>query len=95
MPVVRFKVRWPDGAVETHYSPSSVIQDYLEVGRSYALAEFLDRCRTGLHAASARVAAVYGGSGCSQAMAQLAAIEERARRETDTQAPVRVEAFVR
>jgi len=94
MPVVLFRVRWPDGAVETHYSPSTVIQDYFEVGRSYALVDFLDLCRKGLHAASARVASVYGGAGCSQAMAQLAAIEDRAGREADKQAAVRIEAFV-
>ena len=94
MPVMLFKVRWPDGAVETHYSPSTVIQDFFEVGRSYALADFLDLCRKGLHAASARVGAVYGGTGCSRAMAQLAAIEAKAGREADKQAPVRIEGFV-
>ena len=93
MPVMLFKVRWPDGSVETHYSPSTVIQDFFEVGRSYALSDFLDQCRKGLHAASARVAAVYGGAGCSRAMAQLAAIEARAGREQDMQAPVRIEGF--
>ncbi len=94
MPVMLFKVRWPDGTVETHYSPSTVIQDFFEVGRTYALADFLDQCRRGLHAASARVASVYGGAGCSRAMAQLAAIEAKAGREADKTAPVRIEAFV-
>ena len=94
MPVMLFKVRWPDGSVETHYSPSTVIQDFFEVGRTYSLADFLDLCRKGLHAASARVASVYGGTGCSRAMAQLAAIEAKAGRETDKSAPVRIEAFV-
>ena len=94
MPVMLFKVRWPDGSVETHYSPSTVIQDFFEVGRSYTLADFVDLCRKGLHAASARVASVYGGSGCSRAMAQLAAIEARADREVDKHASVHVEGFV-
>lgn len=94
MPVMLFKVRWPDGAVETHYSPSTVIQDFFEVGRSYPLADFVELCRKGLSAASARVAAVYGGAGCSRAMAQLAAIEAKAGREADPAAPVRIEAFV-
>ena len=99
MPVMLFKVRWPDGAVETHYSPSTVIQDFLEAGRSYPLADFVELCRKGLHAASTRVAAVYGGAGCSRAMAQLAAIEAKAaaieaRREADPAAPVHVEALL-
>ena len=64
-----------------------MIQDFFEVGRSYTLADFLDQCRKGLHAASARVASVYGGSGCSRAMAQLAAIEAKAEREADKGRP--------
>ncbi len=93
MPVTLFRVRWPDGSVETHYSPSTIIQEYFEVGRSYTLSDFLGLCRRGLNAASDRVASVYGGAGCSRAMAQLAAIEAKAGCETDQQAPVRIEGF--
>ena len=93
MPVTRFKVRWPDGGVETCYSPSTVIKDYFQVGRSYALSEFLDLCRQALHAASDRVRVRYGGSGCSQAMAQLAAIEATAKRQAHHEAAVRIEGF--
>ena len=38
MPEVLFKVRWPDGAIETCYSPSTVIRDFYAGGRSYPLA---------------------------------------------------------
>ena len=92
MPETLFRVRWPDGAVETCYSPSTVIKDYFDVGRAYPLAEFVSLCRQGLGAASERVRAIYGGSGCSLARAQLAAIEERAGHVAPG-ALVRVEGF--
>ena len=93
MPAVRFQLRWPDGAVETCYSPSTIIKDYFEVGRAYTVAEFLELSRRGLHAASDRVRTVYGGSGCSLAMAQLAAIEAKAKRQPADPDAVRIEAF--
>jgi uncharacterized repeat protein (TIGR04042 family) len=92
MPETLFKVRWPDGGVETCYSPSTIIRDYYEVGRSYTLEEFLAASRQGLNAASDRVRMRYG-SGCSRAMAQLAAIEDRAKM-LDASAAVKVEGFV-
>ena len=91
MPEVRFRVRWPDGQVDTCYSPSTIIKEHLRVGASYTVAEFLTRCRDGLHAASDRVRAVYG-SGCSLAMGQLAAIETVAGRQ-DQAALVTIEDF--
>ena len=92
MPETLFKVRWPDGGIETCYSPSTIIRDFYEVGRSYTLAEFLAASRQGLNAASDRVRMRYG-SGCSRAMAQLAAIESRAK-TLDASAAVKVEGFV-
>jgi uncharacterized repeat protein (TIGR04042 family) len=59
------------------YSPSLVVREFLEVGRTYPLADFLDRSRTMLSIGSERVRAKYGYA-CSAAMDQLAAIEERA-----------------
>ena len=92
MPETLFKVRWPDGGVETCYSPSTVIRDFYEIGRSYTLSEFLAASREGLRAASDRVRMRYG-SGCSRAMAQLAAIEHKAK-NLDDSAAVKVEAFL-
>lgn len=77
MPEVRFTVRWPDGAEEDCYSPSTVIHQHLSAGASYPLPEFLARARTALTEASDRVAAKYGFA-CSAAMDQLARIEARA-----------------
>ena len=93
MPETLFKVRWPDGGVETCYSPSTIIRDFYEIGRVYTLPEFLAASRSGLRAASERVRMRYGGAGCSRAMAQLAAIENRAKTLDET-AAVKVEGFI-
>lgn len=74
MPEVMFLIRWPDGTEESCYSPSTAIHRHIEAGRTYPLAEFLDRARAGLNEASDRVAAKYGFA-CSSAMDQLARIE--------------------
>jgi uncharacterized repeat protein (TIGR04042 family) len=93
MPEMQFRVRWPDGAVETCYSPSLVIKDYFEPGRSYPLADFLSRSQTALHIASDRVQAKFGFP-CSRALGQLARIEAACASFTETPgAEVRVETF--
>ena len=93
MPEMRFQIRWPDGSLESCYSPSLVIKDYFVPGEAYALADFLERSRTALTIASARVAARYGHP-CSLAISQLARIEAAGRRFLETpDACVAVEAF--
>lgn len=77
MPEVRFTIRWPDGAEESCYSPSTAIRRHLDAGQTYPLAEFLERTRSGLNEASDRVAAKFGFA-CSSAMDQLARIEATA-----------------
>jgi len=91
MPEMIFVVRWPDGAQERCYSPSRVVRDYLEVGRAYAVAEFVARSRSMLQIASDRVLARRGFS-CAGALDQLAAIEARAATH-DPDAPVTVVSF--
>ncbi len=71
---MRFSIRWPDGKTELCYSPSLVIKDYLSVGESYPLPDFLQRTSTALRIASDRVKEKYGRS-CSLALSQLAQIE--------------------
>ena len=73
MPEMHFRVHWPNGAVETCYSPSLVIKDYFSPGETYALADFVERSRTALTIASDRVLATYGHA-CSRAKAQFAII---------------------
>ena len=77
MPAMRFVVRWPDGAEEACYSPSTVITQYLYAGSTYAMADFIDQCEAGLLKASDRVKEVYGYH-CSSAMDQLASLKRRA-----------------
>ena len=78
MPEMHFRVRFPNGSTVDCYSPSYVIEEYLQEGQSYAVPDFLARARTALGIASERVRARYGFS-CSSALDQLAAIEQTAR----------------
>jgi len=93
MPEMRFVIRWPDGVVESCYSPSLVIKEFFAPGESYPLADFVERSRTALHIASERVEAKYGHA-CSRAVAQLAQIEAVAKTFVDSpEARVAVESF--
>jgi uncharacterized repeat protein (TIGR04042 family) len=93
MPEMHFRVRWPDGAVETCYSPSLVIKDFFQPGASYPLADFLARSRTALKIASDRVEAKYGFP-CSLALGQLARIEGAcARFAASPEADIHIESF--
>lgn len=93
MPEMRFIIRWPDGRLETCYSPSLVVKDFLSPGQIYPLARFLERSRTALGTASNRVKSIYGRP-CSRAIAQLARIETAAAAFADLPgAQVAVESF--
>ncbi len=74
---MHFQVRWPDDSETLCYSPSLVIKDFLKVGESYKMEEFLDLSSQALHIASERVREKYGFA-CSQAMDQLAEIKDKA-----------------
>src|SRR6478736_274853 len=74
MPEMHFRVRFPNGATVDCYSPSYVIEDYLNEGKTYAVSDFLERARTALNIAAERVRERYGFS-CSSALDQLATIE--------------------
>lgn len=93
MPEMYFEVRWPDGQKDRCYSPSLVIQDYLDAGTSYPVGDFVHRCEQALGEASERVKAKYGFY-CSSAMDQLGRIRERASHfEAGSEKRVTVEAF--
>ena len=77
MPEMRFVVRWPDETVSTCYSPSLVVKDYLAIGQSYPLPDFMQRCRTALTIASERVREKYGFY-CTGASSQLSELERMA-----------------
>jgi uncharacterized repeat protein (TIGR04042 family) len=77
MPELTFTTRWPDGRTLETYSPSLVVHDHLEAGRSYAVAEFVDRATAALTEASDRVQARWGRP-CTAARASLATIRHYA-----------------
>ena len=93
MPEMRFFIRWPDGKAETCYSPSLVVKDFLSPGKTYPLADFVERSRTALTIASDRVEEKYGWP-CSRAEAQRARIETAAKAFAKVPDPrVTVDAF--
>lgn len=77
MPVMHFRVQWPDGTEVNCYSPSTIVGEFFAAGDSYALSEFVERSREALHIGSERVREKYGFA-CSAAMDQLAQIERQA-----------------
>ena len=77
MPEKHFDVIWPDGVEEKCYSPSSVIEQYLNVGQSYSVSEFTDITERALNEASERVRKKYGYA-CSSALDQLSKIKQNA-----------------
>jgi uncharacterized repeat protein (TIGR04042 family) len=93
VPEVLFSVRWPDGANESYYSPSLIVEEYLEAGAEYPVATFLDLSRTCMRIADERVRAKYG-IGCAESAYTLARIEAAARRYAATD-DVTVEGFRR
>jgi uncharacterized repeat protein (TIGR04042 family) len=79
MPEMIFHIAWPDGSIEPCYSPSLVIKEYLVIGETYAVEDFMQRSRAALTIASERVKQKYGFA-CSRAMGQLAKLESAAKR---------------
>ncbi|MFJ9539848.1 MSMEG_0570 family nitrogen starvation response protein [Streptomyces sp. NPDC101225] len=77
MPEIYFEVRWPDGAVQRCYSPSTVVEEYFTAGHAYDLADFVERSRTALAIAGERVREKFGFF-CTGASGQLAQIEQTA-----------------
>ena len=95
MPEMHFHIRWPDGAEEACYSPSTIVTEHFEAPADYTLADFVARSRTALDAANERVRAKFG-MGCAQAMNQITSIEATAACFASTpNAIVRVERFDR
>ena len=75
MPEMHFTIEWPNGKQDRCYSPSYIIEEYLDLGAEYPLQEFLSRTRAALSLASERVRERYGYA-CSSALDQLAALEQ-------------------
>jgi uncharacterized repeat protein (TIGR04042 family) len=82
MPELTFTTRWPDGRSLQSWSPSLVVHDHLEAGRSYAVAELVDRVTAALTEASDRVEARWGHP-CTAAAASLATLRRVAASQPD------------
>lgn len=82
MPELIFTTRWPDGRSLQTYSPSLVVHDHLEVGRSYPVPEFVDRAVAALTEASDRVQARWGRP-CIAARASMETIRHVASDQRD------------
>lgn len=82
MPEMRFAVVWPDGAVESYYSPSLVVHDFLAVGDRLTPREFVEKTSTAMDLASERVRAKFGVA-CTSAMATKEQIAVAAARHGD------------
>ena len=78
MPEVSFTVKWPDGEIEKCYSPSTVILNFLEVGKSYPVQDFVKLSNDGLELASQRVMEKYGFR-CTSADSQISRIMTAAK----------------
>jgi uncharacterized repeat protein (TIGR04042 family) len=89
MPELFFSLRWPDDSVTEHYSPSSIICEFLAPGTTYAVADFVPRARNALAAASDRVREKYGYA-CSRAGATLRDIETDAQKFAEPGATVKI-----
>ncbi len=92
MPEIYVIVRWPDDSIMHCYSPSLVIREYLEVGASYSVGDFLERSRRALSIASDRVREKLG-TPCTLAARQLEQIEIKARGFEPTGGVVHVESY--
>ena len=74
MPEMHFTIEWPSGKRDRCYSPSYIMEEYLEVGTEYKVSDFLERTKTALEIASERVRQRYGFA-CSSALDQLGELE--------------------
>lgn len=88
MPELRIEVAWPDGSRREYYAPSLVVEDFLEAGRAYPIADFVGRSREALGVASDQVRRAYGLP-CSRTAASLASIEKAAATFRDGEVQVR------
>jgi uncharacterized repeat protein (TIGR04042 family) len=94
MPEMRFQIEWPEGEQDTCYSPSLVVKEYLDVGSSYDVDDFVSRCSQALAIAGERVREKYGFY-CSMAQAESSRITSRAERYAgQPAAKVRVLKFI-
>jgi uncharacterized repeat protein (TIGR04042 family) len=77
VPEMTFEVRWPDGRVDSLYSPSLVVHDHLAPDTAYSVRDFTRRSTLAMEIASERVREKFGFA-CTSAAATAAQIEQAA-----------------
>ncbi len=77
MPERYVLVRWPDGAAQRIYSPSTIVEEYFSAGQRLPVADFVEQAREALGIASERVRQAYGQP-CGHAARSIASVEARA-----------------
>ena len=94
MPEMHFTIEWPNGKRQRCYSPSYIIEDFLDAGGAYPVVDFLARAGAALEGASERVRERYGFA-CSSALDQLRELERSSAElsESERARDVRVLAF--
>jgi uncharacterized repeat protein (TIGR04042 family) len=84
MPEMHFTIEWPNGKQARCYSPSYIIEDFLNAGQAYPVTEFLTRVGAALEGASERVRERYGFA-CSSALDQLSELQRSSGELTESE----------
>ncbi len=76
MPSVNFDIDWPDGELQSYYSPSTIIHDFIRENEAYEQPDFAEKIFQGLDQASERVYKKFGYY-CSAAMDEKSKIKQK------------------
>ena len=89
MPETILTVKWPNGEMESIYSPSTIIKKYFEPGDQMKIKEFENKSQEAFEHASKRVELVRGFA-CSAAMSSLQKIKSKVSAEENDQGVVTI-----
>jgi uncharacterized repeat protein (TIGR04042 family) len=81
---MHFTIEWPNGKRQRCYSPSYIIEEFLDAGQAYRVPDFLARAGAALEGASERVRERYGFA-CSSALDQLRELERSGAELTESE----------
>ena len=89
MPETILTVKWPDGEMESIYSPSTIIKKYFEPGDEMNLKDFENKSKEAFEHASKRVEMVRGFA-CTAAISSLHSIKSKVSVQEDDNALVTI-----
>lgn len=76
MPITYVHIEWPDRQKDQIYSPSSVIENYFNIGETITINDLLTKSNEALAEASERVRKKFGYA-CTSAQAESHRIKEK------------------